>query len=603
MAILIKNDQQLYKGRGPLDSKSLVKTYAELLNINTWTKEDTLVAYNGMIVAVWLNKDDTSKNGIYFLFDPNVTTAIKKPDVENEANWHRFADISDITDLSNKINSCSEAIASEQARAEAVEAALDGKIAEALQAAKDYTDENDADTQYDDTALANRVTAVEAIAATNTTAITAEQLRAEAAEAEILRKIAGIDYVSPEELEEITKDFALKTYVDSEIDALELAIANLSHFRAEVVNSVDEVTEAGVLYLVKDESVAGVDKYNEYIVVNGEATLIGDTTTDLSNYYTKAEIDSTVASITSAINSEVEAREALAEEVAVIKAIDNATQAELDAYKLEVAAIVAEAEQNITTSINSQLATKVDGEAFDSFKIDNIAAIATAKQEAIDAAKAAEEAKGYAVAADVALTYATKEELNTYKGEVVVELQNYAKKTEVAAELAKKIETGTISHTTESVAEGVTVEGTSLKIVVDAFTKAETRDYVAEVIGQMTGGESAADVLVQLNNYKASNDERVGAIETKNGDQDAQIAAVLATADDSAAKLAGIDTTVLDYINAKVAAVVTPKSSDEITVADDGTLGIGEVSTDKLKLGNMTLVICGGDAYAEDDEE
>ena len=603
MAILIKNDQQLYKGRGPLDSKSLVKTYAELLNINTWTKEDTLVAYNGMIVAVWLNKDDTSKNGIYFLFDPNVTTAIKKPDVANEANWHRFADISDIVDLSNKINSCSEAIASEQARAEAVEAALDGKIAEALQAAKDYADENDADTQYDDTALANRVTAVEAIAATNTTAITAEQLRAEAAEAEILRKIAGIDYVSPEELEEITKDFALKTYVDSEIDALELAIANLSHFRAEVVGSVDEVTEAGVLYLVKDESVAGVDKYNEYIVVNGEATLIGDTTTDLSNYYTKAEIDSTIAGITSAINSEVEAREALAEEVAVIKAIDNATQAELDAYKLEVAAIVAEAEQNITTSINSQLATKVDGEAFDSFKIDNIAAIATAKQEAIDAAKAAEEAKGYAVAADVALTYATKEELNTYKGEVVVELQNYAKKTEVAAELAKKIETGAISHTTEAVAEGVTVEGTSLKIVVDAFTKAETRDYVAEVIGQMTGGESAADVLVQLNNYKASNDERVGAIETKNGDQDAQIAAVLATADDSAAKLAGIDTTVLDYINAKVAAVVTPKSSDEITVADDGTLGIGEVSTDKLKLGNMTLVICGGDAYAEDDEE
>lgn len=38
---------------------------------------------------------------------------------------------------------------------------IDSKIAEALQAAKDYADANDSDTVYDDTALAGRVTAVE----------------------------------------------------------------------------------------------------------------------------------------------------------------------------------------------------------------------------------------------------------------------------------------------------------------------------------------------------------------------------------------------------------------------------------------------------------
>ena len=91
---MVKRDQLVYSVKGPLDSKSLVKTYAELLDTNTWTNQldgkDVFTAYNGMIVAVWLNKDDTSKNGIYFLFDPLVTTALKKPDVTKESNWHRL---------------------------------------------------------------------------------------------------------------------------------------------------------------------------------------------------------------------------------------------------------------------------------------------------------------------------------------------------------------------------------------------------------------------------------------------------------------------------------------------------------------------------------
>lgn len=111
MAILLKNDQQLYKGRGPLDSKSLVKTYAELFNINTWTKEDTLIAYNGMIVAVWLNKADTTKNGIYFLFDAAVTTALKKPDVTNEANWHKLASLEDLSGLTDQLATIQSSLA------------------------------------------------------------------------------------------------------------------------------------------------------------------------------------------------------------------------------------------------------------------------------------------------------------------------------------------------------------------------------------------------------------------------------------------------------------------------------------------------------------
>ena len=90
MALVKDTNQYFYSGKGPLDTKSLVKTYAELMDVSTWTKDSTFVAYNGMIVAVWLNKDDTSKNGVYFLFDPAITNVRTNPDVTNESNWHRI---------------------------------------------------------------------------------------------------------------------------------------------------------------------------------------------------------------------------------------------------------------------------------------------------------------------------------------------------------------------------------------------------------------------------------------------------------------------------------------------------------------------------------
>lgn len=82
--------------RKPLDARSLVKTYDDLTNIDNWVNTSgNSIVYNGMLVAVWLNNDDTSKNGIYLLHDPNVTSTKGDksiPNVENEANWHKLVD-------------------------------------------------------------------------------------------------------------------------------------------------------------------------------------------------------------------------------------------------------------------------------------------------------------------------------------------------------------------------------------------------------------------------------------------------------------------------------------------------------------------------------
>jgi hypothetical protein len=456
-----------------------------------------------------------------------------------------------------------EKVADEISAREAADTALEGKIAEALQAAKDYADENDANTVYDDTAIQAAVTALETTVgddnsglvknvatnaqaiATNAQAVADEKTRAEAAEKALGERIDAIDFVDPDELSDAIKDFATKEYVDGEIDTLEAAIAALNHFKAEVVDSTDKVTETGVLYLIKDDSVEGVDKYNEYIVVGGVATLIGDTTTDLSNYYNKTEISGIVETINGAIADEATARGELATEVD-----------DLAADIEKVAGDLADA--------NGVIAGKVNSTDFETFKTENTSAIATAKQEAIEAAAEAEEAKGYAVATEVANTYVNKTDFATYDAGIQAELQLRAKSEDVNAELAKKIETGTIAHSSDSVAEGVTVNGTQLNIVVDTYTKQEVRDYVADTIETMTGGESAADVLLALNNHIKDYTEKVGQLDAKDTAHDTAITAAQTAADNAAA---------------------------EVT-----KLANGQVNTNKTDIATLTAIITGDDA-------
>ena len=105
MAVIVDVNQYKYNKKGPLDAKALVKKYSDLLNPDTWTVDGTVSAYNGMITSVWLNTADPTKNGVYYLFDPEATSALKVPDVTVEANWHKLNSTSDIDAINTKINS------------------------------------------------------------------------------------------------------------------------------------------------------------------------------------------------------------------------------------------------------------------------------------------------------------------------------------------------------------------------------------------------------------------------------------------------------------------------------------------------------------------
>ena len=107
--------------RKPFDARLLVQTYDDLLNKENWYKSGTTqsIAYNGMFVAV-ANTTDTSKNGLYFLFDPTVS-GIKAPNVDVESNWVRFGDTKDIEVLLSRISAIDESIALIEERIDSLE--------------------------------------------------------------------------------------------------------------------------------------------------------------------------------------------------------------------------------------------------------------------------------------------------------------------------------------------------------------------------------------------------------------------------------------------------------------------------------------------------
>ena len=67
-------------------------------------------------------------------------------------------------------------------------------------------------------------------------------------------------------------------------------IDSLANLQITIVNSLPSVGESNIIYLVK-KSGTGTDVHDEYIYVEGAWEKIGTTDIDLSDYYTKSQVD------------------------------------------------------------------------------------------------------------------------------------------------------------------------------------------------------------------------------------------------------------------------------------------------------------------------
>lgn len=163
--------------------------------------------------------------------------------------------------------------------------------------------------------------------------------------------------------------------------------------------------------------------------------------------------------------------------------------------------------------------------------------------------------------------------------------------------------------------DGKANKGTTLAEygITDAYTKTETEGRIQEVLkGLSDTSETAASVAQALETYKTANDQRVGEVEAELATKVTAEEGKSLVADTLVAKLEAIEAnaqvnkiesvkvgeTVLEIVDK---AVVIPvgaglKASDEITIAEDGSLGIGEVGVGKLVDDGATLILNGGTA-------
>lgn len=93
-------------------------------------------------------------------------------------------------------------------------------------------------------------------------------------------------------------------YTKEQIDEL---IGALENVKIEVVEDLPEIGKTNIIYFVHRPDAQFDDTYNEYIWENNQYELIGNTAIDLSDYYTKEEVDgkgyATTSTLIAGINS------------------------------------------------------------------------------------------------------------------------------------------------------------------------------------------------------------------------------------------------------------------------------------------------------------
>lgn len=152
------------------------------------------------------------------------------------------------------------------------------------------------------------------------------------------------------------------------------------------------------------------------------------------------------------------------------------------------------------------------------------------------------------------------------------------------------------NKTKDKADKATTLEGYG---ITDAFTKGETysRTEISELIGQITGGESAADVLAKLNQYTGTNNERVGKVEGRvetleNAGYQANVIEGIKLAD--AANALTLNNKIATIPAAEASQYGLVKLSDEIGVNAAGALEIKALDLSKITQDEEDWLILNG---------
>ena len=296
-------------------------------------------------------------------------------------------------------------------------------------------------------------------------------------------------------------EFVFDVYTKSEADDKFLAKKDYAPY--------DDTDLAARVKAIEDDYLVEDDKYDDsdlqnrvkaiednYLVANDIANK-ADKATTLAGYgigdaYTKTEVDGAIDTAVKGLLGEN-----VADAYDTLKEIQDLLVG-TDGEAIDGLIEVADANKKAIEVLNGTGAGSVDKKIADA-----VAPLATSSaleevRELADAAQTADE-----VSASISAAF-TEANLGQY---AVAETVNAALNLKAnAADVNGKFETleGEIADTYAEKATTLAGYG-----ITDAYTAAQTDAAILAKIGEMTGGESAADVLALLNAYKASNDREV----------------------------------------------------------------------------------------------
>ena len=113
--------------------------------------------------------------------------------------------------------------------------------------------------------------------------------RAKASTDAVAQRVADVEEGMPTKVSELTNDSKFQT--ETEVAA---AVAGADHLKRKIVASVDAIDKtaadaAQYIYMILKSSAKTGDKYDEYMVIDGEVERVGDWSVDLSGYVAAEE--------------------------------------------------------------------------------------------------------------------------------------------------------------------------------------------------------------------------------------------------------------------------------------------------------------------------
>lgn len=103
------------------------------------------------------------------------------------------------------------------------------------------------------------------------------------------------DFISDNTQESIQNSFTL----DKNNDKIVLIGGNGVKFAIKIVDSIEDVTEENIIYLIPNDAEEDSNIYNEYILINSIPELIGNTKIDLTGYATEDYVNEAISNIPS----------------------------------------------------------------------------------------------------------------------------------------------------------------------------------------------------------------------------------------------------------------------------------------------------------------